>query len=292
MPNETHRRRGIYLFPSLLTLANLAAGVMSILFACQYHLTSAAWCIIAGIIMDMLDGRVARWAGATSQFGLELDSLCDMATFGVAPAILIFNVALEPLGRPGYMIAVFFTMMAALRLARFNLRAQTGEPATHFTGLPVPAAAGILASFVLSYELFEDGNFSVKTIPMVMKRMPFFFKFVPLVMILLAFLMISSVQYGNFKQLKLARPKSLQNLAFLLVGLLLIFTYPQNMIFIVFSLYVLLGLISLAWRFYHAQRAKRKARREDRLYGRRRTDETREAEPSTISGRSTWTTKE
>jgi len=125
-----------------------------------------------------------------------------------------------------------------------------------------------------------------------MKRMPFFFKFVPLVMILLAFLMISSVQYGNFKQLKLARPKSLQNLAFLLVGLLLIFTYPQNMIFIVFSLYVLLGLISLAWRFYHAQRAKRKARREDRLYGRRRTDETREAEPSTISGRSTWTTKE
>ena len=78
------------------------------------------------------------------------------------------------------MIAVFFAMMAALRLARFNLRAQTGEPTTHFTGLPVPAAAGILASFVLSYELFEDGVFSVKTIPLVMKRMPFFFKFVPL----------------------------------------------------------------------------------------------------------------
>jgi CDP-diacylglycerol--serine O-phosphatidyltransferase len=285
MTNEPHRRRGIYIFPSLLTLANLAAGVMSILFSCQYHLTSAAWCIIAGIIMDMLDGRVARWVGATSQFGLELDSLCDLATFGVAPAILIFNVALEPLGRPGYMIAVFFTMMAALRLARFNLRAQTGETSTHFTGLPVPAAAGILASFVLSYELFEDGNFSVKTIPLVMQRMPFFFKFVPLVMILLAFLMVSNVQYGNFKQLKLARPKSLQNLAFLLVGLLLIFTYPQNMIFVVFSLYVLLGLISLAWRFYHAQRAKRMARREAKLYGRRKTDVLQEADPSTISGR-------
>jgi len=285
MPNEIHRRRGIYLFPSLLTMGNLAAGVMSILYATQYHLTSAAWCIIAGIIMDMLDGRVARWAGATSQFGLELDSLCDLATFGVAPAILMYNVALEPFGRPGYMIAVFFTMMAALRLARFNLRAQTGEPATHFTGLPVPAAAGILASFVLSYELFEDGGFSVKTIPLVMKRMPFFFKFVPLVMILLAFLMVSNVKYGNFKQLKLGRPKSLQNLAFLLVGLLLIFTYPQNMIFIVFSLYVLIGLISLAWRFYYAQRAKRMARREDRLYGRRRTDTNQGEEPSTISAR-------
>ena len=96
-------------------MGNLAAGVMSILFTTQDHLTSAAWCIIAGIILDMLDGRVARWVGATSQFGLELDSLCDLVTFGVAPAILMFNVALEPLGRPGYRIAVFFAMMAALR---------------------------------------------------------------------------------------------------------------------------------------------------------------------------------
>jgi CDP-diacylglycerol--serine O-phosphatidyltransferase len=253
-------------------LGNLAAGVVAILFAAQDHLTSASWCILAGIIMDMLDGRVARWANATSQFGVELDSLCDLVTFGVAPAILMYQVALYPLGRPGYMIVVFFAMTAALRLARFNLRAQSGESSTHFLGLPVPAAAGILASFVLSYELFEDGSISVKTIPLVMKRMPFFFKFAPLLMILLAFLMVSHVQYGNFKQLKLGRPKSVQNLALLLVGLLLIFTYPQNMIFIVFSLYVLTGLISLAWRFYRAQRAKRSAVRAERLYGRRKTD--------------------
>jgi phosphatidylserine synthase len=97
--------------------------------------------------------------------------------------------------------------------------------------------------------------------------------------------MVSNVQYGNFKQMKLARPKSLQNLAFLLVGLLLIFTYPQNMIFVVFSLYVLTGLISLAWRFYHAQRAKRMARREDPLYGRRKSDKAPEGSTQTISGR-------
>src|SRR5258706_13800693 len=101
---------------------------MAMIFAAQYHLSSAAWCIIAGIILDILDGRVARWAGATSQFGVELDSLCDLATFGVAPAILMFQVALYPIGRPGYMIAVFFVMTAALRLARFNVRAQGGEP--------------------------------------------------------------------------------------------------------------------------------------------------------------------
>ncbi len=278
---EPHMKRGIYLFPSLITLANLAAGVMAILFASQDHLTSAAWCIIAGIIMDMLDGRVARWANATSQFGMELDSLCDLVTFGVAPGILMYQVALIPLGRPGYMIVVFFAMTAALRLARFNLRAQSGEASSHFLGLPVPAAAGILASFVLSYEVFQDGGISAKTIPLIMKRMPFFFRVVPLVMIVLSFLMVSSVQYGNFKQMKLGRPKSVQNLAFLLVGLLLIFTYPQNMIFIVFSLYVLTGLISLAWRFYHAQRAKRSSV----LYGRRQTDKDKAEDGTTISAR-------
>src|SRR5262249_20175453 len=152
---------------------------------------------------------------ATSQFGVELDSLCDLVSFGVAPAFLMYQVALEPLGRPGYMIAIFFVMTAALRLARFNLKSQSGEVSPYFTGLPVPAAAGILASFVLSYELFGDETITAKTIPAVMKQMPFFFRFVPLVMIVLSFLMVSTVQYGNFKQLKLSRPKSVQNLAFL-----------------------------------------------------------------------------
>ncbi len=252
--------RGIYIIPSLITLGNLAAGIVSMLLSMDGHLTSAAWAIMAGIVMDMLDGRVARWAGATSQFGVELDSLCDLVTFGVAPGILMFQLALQPLGRPGYMIAIFFSMTAALRLARFNLKSQSGEVATYFTGLPVPAAAGIVASFVLSYELFGSDEITVKTIPLIMKRMPLFFHLIPLTMILLSVLMISTVRYGNFKKLKIARPQSLQLMGLLLVGVLLIFTYPQNMIFIVFSLYVLSGLTGLAWRFYYAQRAKTLAR--------------------------------
>jgi CDP-diacylglycerol---serine O-phosphatidyltransferase len=261
-------KRGAYLVPSFFTLSNLAAGMVSILFTTQDHLSKAAWCIIAGIIMDMLDGRLARWAGATSQFGLELDSLCDLITFGVAPAILMYSVALKPLGRLGYIIAIFFAIASALRLARFNLKAQKGEVSTHFIGLPVPAAAGILSSFVLCYELFDQETLTVKTIPLVMHRMPLFYRFVPLLMVLLSFLMVSGVRYGTFKQMKLGRPKSIRNLVFFVAGLLLIFAYPQNMIFVVFSLYVLSGLTGLAWRFYHAQRAKRMARR----YGRRRTD--------------------
>ena len=117
-------KRSIYIFPSLLTLGNLASGVMAIIFSANDHFTSAAWAIIAGVILDMSDGRVARWMGATSQFGLELDSLSDLTTFGVAPAIMMYQLALSPLGRPGYMIAIFFVRLAAaLRLARFNLKA-------------------------------------------------------------------------------------------------------------------------------------------------------------------------
>jgi len=129
-------RRGIYVVPSLITLGNLAAGVMSVLYASQGHLTSAAWAIIAGMIMDIMDGRVARWTGCTSEFGVELDSLCDLVTFGVAPGILMYWLALEPLGRPGYAIAILFAICAALRLARFNLRSRTGEVTTYFVGQP------------------------------------------------------------------------------------------------------------------------------------------------------------
>ncbi len=263
-------KRGIYIIPSLLTLTNLAAGVVAILFCVNDHLTAAAWTIIFGICMDMLDGRVARWMGATSQFGLELDSLADIVTFGIAPVILMYRLALADLGRPGYMIAIFFSMTAALRLARFNMRAQqpTTEPTNHFVGLPVPAAAGILASFVLSYELFDESVITAKTIPLLMQKMPLFFRMIPITMLMLSFLMISQVHYGNFKKLKLGRPKSLQGLTVIAAGALLIFTYPQNTIFIVFSLYVLSGLLMFALRYYRSRRDQRLGR----LLHRRSTD--------------------
>jgi CDP-diacylglycerol---serine O-phosphatidyltransferase len=277
-------KRGIYLFPSLLTLGNLAAGIISILLSADGRFSAAAWCIIVGIVMDMLDGRVARWAGATSQFGLELDSLCDAVTFGIAPGMLMYGVGLNQLGRPGFAIVIFFGMAAVLRLARFNLKAQSGEPSTHFVGLPVPGAAGILASFVLSYELFGNEAITVKTIPLIMERMPFFFKLVPATMILLAILMVSPVHYGSFKGMKLGRPKSIQLLVVVAAMFLLIFTFPQNMIFLVFFLYVLSGLMGLAWRFYHAQRARILGRK----FRRRSTDVQAEEDPTRFSETPPW----
>lgn len=281
-------KRGVYLFPSLLTLSNLTAGIVAILFAANYHFTSAAWAIVAGIIMDMLDGRVARWMGATSHFGLELDSLADLVTFGVAPSVLMYQLALEPLGRPGVMIVVFFVLGAALRLARFNLRAQAGESTNFFLGLPVPAAAGILASFVLSYELFDNGDITVKTIPLVMKRMPLFFRSIPVTMLILSFLMLSPVEYGNFKRLKLGRPKSLQSLILVVAALMLVITYPQNTIFIIFSLYVLSGMLMFGLRYYSAYRGRAAV---SLPYGRRKTDH-KEGEQETIaSGVQPWLKK-
>jgi CDP-diacylglycerol--serine O-phosphatidyltransferase len=168
------------------------------------------------------------------------------------------------------MIAIFFVITAALRLARFNLRAQhTAEPSSGFVGLPVPAAAGILASFVLSYELFDNGNITVKTIPLLMQRMPLFFRLIPLMMMVLSFLMISQVNYGDFKKLKLGRPKSLQSLTLIAAGVLLVLTYPQNTIFIIFSLYLLSGLWVFAWRFYRSRRD----RQPGQILRRRRTDD-------------------
>lgn len=255
-------RRGLYIFPSLFTVGNLSAGMVSMLFALEGHLTNAAWAIIVAIAMDIVDGRVARWTKATSQFGTEFDSLADLTSFGIAPAVLMYQLVLYSLGRPGWALAVFFPVMGALRLAWFNVRMQRGEEGSpHFIGLPIPAAAGILASFVLSYELMgAGGEVTVKTIPLVMKRMPLLFKMAPLTMVVLPFLMVSTIRYSNFKRLKLSRPKPLQLFALIVVSLLLIMAYPQNTIFLLFLSYVGSGLWMYAWRYSRVRSALAKGR--------------------------------
>jgi CDP-diacylglycerol--serine O-phosphatidyltransferase len=159
------------------------------------------------------------------------------------------------------MIAIFFVIACALRLARFNIKAQEGITATHFTGLPTPAAGGILASFALSYELFESGQeITVKTIPLIMEKMPFFFKSIPIMMVIISILMISSVPYFAGKNLKMNRPKSFQLLTLLVMGILLIIAYPQNTIFIIFVLYLLSGITGYIWRYIRLRQSLSLAR--------------------------------
>ena len=255
--------RGIYILPSLITSCNIAIGVMSIISSFNGDFTKAAWMIFICMALDIMDGRVARWTKTTSKFGVELDSLSDLVSFGVAPAILIYFMILKNLGRSGDAIAIFYVITSALRLARFNVTSKDGEFSEHFTGLPVPAGAGILASFVLSYQLFEMGSeVTAKTIPLIMKRMPFFFNVVPLFTVIISLLMISNVPYLGFKTFRFHRPKSLQLLILLVVGILLVITYPQNTIFIVFSLYLFSGAGLYLVRYW---RLRRSAGTRDRL---------------------------
>jgi CDP-diacylglycerol--serine O-phosphatidyltransferase len=249
--------KGIYILPSLFTAANMFSGLMSIIFAIRMEFDYAAWCIIASIAFDMMDGRIARWTRTTSDFGVQFDSLSDLVSFCVAPAILMYQLVLSDSGKLGIAIAMFFVLCGALRLARFNVKSHEveGAPSHEFQGLPTPAAAALMAAFVISYELFVEGpSITVKTIPLIMQKMPFFFKCIPITMLVLSFLMVSEVPYTSFKKFKFTRPKTLQILLVFSLGIMLIITYPQNTIFIIILLYVLSGLLGLVLRYFRLRK--------------------------------------
>src|SRR5512142_1299562 len=137
-------RRGAYLLPSLFTMANMFCGYACIMYAMRGDYDTAAPYIGVAIVLDMLDGRIARMTGSTSAFGVEFDSLADVISFGIAPAILSFAWGLSPLGRLGWAAAFSFLTGAALRLARCNIQHTTDK--RYFVGLPSPAAAAVPAS--------------------------------------------------------------------------------------------------------------------------------------------------
>jgi len=148
---STVKERGIYLLPSLFTTGGLFAGFYALIAAVQGRFELAAWALIAAAIFDMLDGRVARLLHAESDFGAQYDSLCDMLSFGIAPAVLIYLWALVPLHKLGWLAAFLIAACAALRLARFNVQMDT-QSKRYFNGLPTPAAAMLIATAVLFHE--------------------------------------------------------------------------------------------------------------------------------------------
>lgn len=248
-------KKGLYVLPSMFTAGNLASGFLSIIYAINGDFNLSAWFIILAIAFDMTDGRVARLTKTMSKFGMEFDSLCDLISFGVAPAILMYQLVLNTKGNVGIAISVLFVVASAIRLAKFNVKAmepvdESKPKSDMFSGLPTPASAGLIASFVLSYEIFDGSVLNFKTIPLLMKKMPFFFEAMPIIMLLLAFLMVSTVPYGAFKHVKWTRPKSIQVFFLAIVFIVLICTYPQNTIFIIFLLYVLSGFAVLLVRGY------------------------------------------
>src|SRR6202163_3114533 len=144
-------RRGVYLLPSLLTLGNMFCGYACIVYAMRGEYQTAAPFIGFAIVLDILDGRIARMTGTTSAFGVEFDSLADVISFGIAPAILSFAWGLQPLGRLGWAAGFLFVSAAAMRLARFNIQSGTGGDKRYFVGMPSPAAAAVPAATVFAY---------------------------------------------------------------------------------------------------------------------------------------------
>ena len=149
-PPKRRFRRGVYLLPSLLTVANMFLGWASILLAMRGDYGTAAPLIGFAMVLDTLDGRIARLTGATSEFGEEFDSLADVISFGLAPAILVFAWGLQPLGRIGWAAGFIYMTATAMRLARFNIQGKSNDK-KYFVGLPSPPAAGVLAATVFAY---------------------------------------------------------------------------------------------------------------------------------------------
>lgn len=241
MDKLTLKRGGQVLAPSLLTVANMACGFYAVLAAVRGEFVATATAIILGMAFDALDGRVARLVHGESIFGVEFDSLADFLTFGVAPGIMMYAFILKDYGIWGVPMAFVYAMCAGLRLARFNAVAhQTGGSKTHFSGLPSPGGAGVLASFVLVYQIVEEGR-PAHTWKILMDHVPALYGLAPAMTLAAGFLMISTIPYPAFKQSSAMQPRSPKLLVGTVLALATILIYPQNALFVLFWSYALSG---------------------------------------------------
>ena len=192
MPKNRHLRRGIYLLPTLFTVGNLFGGFSSVILSSAGRLETAALMILVAGVLDGLDGRIARLTGTTSAFGIEFDSLADIVSFGVAPAMLAFHWGLGP-GRIGWSLAFLFVVSVATRLARYNLQNPAADK-RFFVGLPAPMAGGVLASLVFSFPQLAESRWASGALAGLV--------------LCLAVMMVSRVRYWSFRELDLRNRRS------------------------------------------------------------------------------------
>ena len=203
-----HRfRRGVYLLPSLFTMGNLFCGYSCVVYATRAEYETAAPFIGLALVLDMLDGRIARMTGTASAFGVEFDALADVISFGLAPAILSLQWGLAPLGRLGWVAGFFYMTAAAIRLARFNIQSGVADK-RYFVGLPSPAAAAIPAATVYAYPW---GLYDYR------EALPALF-----LLLIPAMLMVSTIRFRSFKDLDLQSRRPYRVLLFLALGIMLV----------------------------------------------------------------------
>jgi CDP-diacylglycerol--serine O-phosphatidyltransferase len=247
-------RKGVYILPNLITTAGLFSGFYSVIASLRGEFLVAAIAIMAANVFDALDGRIARLTHTTSRFGIEYDSLCDLVAFGVAPGLLVYCWALAPWGTFGWLAASLYVTCGALRLARFNVQFDNVEK-RHFIGLPIPAAAEVVAATVMLYYFFGGEG-------------PTYRHLIVLLMVYaLAGLMVSNVRYFSFKEFDIHRRQPFWVLVLGILALKLLIAEPQICLFASFFLYAVSGPARSVWvygrrfvrRAFTARRGRRAA---------------------------------
>lgn len=223
-------KRGIYVLPNLCTTANLFCGFYSVVATLQMNFVEASVAILAGGIFDFLDGRVARLTHAESEFGIEYDSLVDLASFGLAPGILIYYWSLSGFHRMGWLVAFLYFACGALRLARFNVQVDNVEK-SFFQGLPIPSAAYMVATMVIFHDFLFEGLLPQRSV------------LVLVTVTVLALLMVSTIRYRSFKVIDLQTRRPFFALVVAVGAIFVIALQPQIMMFAFVLMYVLSGLI-------------------------------------------------
>lgn len=248
------RRKGIYVLPNLFTLAALFGGFYSVVMAMngRFHLATIG--VFAAMVLDSLDGRVARLTHTQSAFGEQMDSLSDMVSFGAAPALIAYEWALRPLGRWGWIAAFVYCACAALRLARFNVNTGVVDK-RYFQGLPSPAAAALVTGFIwLTNEIINAH-----------RDVPWFKAFIELftgggivrtdlswfmfaITLLAGLTMVTNVPYYSFKDFGGKRSVPFALLIGVVLLMAVISIEPPTMLFLLFVLYALSGYVLYVWR--------------------------------------------
>jgi len=236
--DESPRGRGIYLLPNLFTLTALFAGFYAIVTAMKGNFENAAIAIFIAMVMDALDGRVARLTHTQTLFGAELDSLSDMVSFGLAPALVAYAWGLGTLGKAGWLVAFVYTAAVALRLARFNSQLAV-EDKRFFKGLPCPPGAAVVISAIWSiYEIDVSTS-------------RFMYIVVAALMVLISLLMVSNLRYFSFKEFDLKNKVPFMAILVIVLCYVLISVGPPIILLVLSLMFAVSGPLFWLWRRRH-----------------------------------------
>ena len=241
--------RGIYILPNLFTTMNIFCGFYAVIAAVNGASNAAAIAILVAAIFDALDGKIARATHTTSRFGVEYDSLADLISFGLAPGLMIYLWALKPLGRLGWLAAFLFMVCGALRLARFNTQVDSVK-SDYFVGLPIPAAACMLAATVMLHHRLGIGTSANKIL-------------ILMLIYVLSFLMVSSIKFYSFKKPELFKKMNFNVLVGAVLIMIFIAAQPAIALFSIGSAYIMSGPFGFLRKYKALKKKKAESRKKD-----------------------------